>query len=128
MDWLFATTEKASSPARIAELVVVGLNALWERARPSLGDTTLAVLFDRALLRPRHARAVHALGLHVSRRSSVAIDDACEVSAELAEEAPAIVVSVLEILSRATAGALTPALHATLMAIDETPDSETRAA
>src|SRR2546430_2777689 len=70
--WFSAKTGDAPSPPGIAELLVEGLNALWERARPSLGDPTLAVLFNRAFLANRHERLVRGLALHVSRRSCIA--------------------------------------------------------
>src|SRR4051812_33519326 len=58
-------------PTEFATLLLAGLNAVWERARPSLGDSTLAVLFNRALSARCHEPLVAGIGLHVSRQSSV---------------------------------------------------------
>jgi hypothetical protein len=92
-----------------------------------LGDATVAVLFRRALGALAHVAIVRGLGLYVSAKGSIAIDDAYEMTPELVREVGPLLVTVLTNLSRATAGALTDALHAALL--DTTDDGNaTRAA
>jgi hypothetical protein len=97
------------------ELLLIGLRALWERAEPSLGEVTLTAIFQRAIhtAERRHEELVQ-LGLHVSERGVIDVAHPLPPRAELGGAVSCVLVEILRTLGSLTAGALTPALHASL--------------
>jgi hypothetical protein len=97
------------------ELLLIGLRALWERAEPSLGEVTLTAIVQRAIhTAERRHDELRQLGLHVSERGAIEVTDPLPPRAELGGAVSCVLVEVLRALGSLTAGALTPALHASL--------------
>ena len=99
----------------LTTLLLAGLRALWDRARPSLGEVTLAPIFRRAIqTAERRHRELEPLGLRVSDRGSIELTSASAPRVELHDAVACVLVEVLRAVSRLTADALTRPLHAAL--------------
>ncbi|GAC1536273.1 MAG: hypothetical protein NVS3B10_28920 [Polyangiales bacterium] len=121
--WLEARGAQQADNTRRTDLLLVGLHAIWERARPSLGDVTLAAIVQRAIhtAERRHADLAQ-LGLRVTDGGTIGVTNPPPPRADLAPGATYLLVELLHVLGDLTAGALTPALHAALAAAaDESP-------
>jgi len=113
--WLEARGARNADNTRITELLLAGLQAIWERARPSLGDVTLAAIVQRAIhsAERRHDELAQ-LGLRVTDGGSIGVTSAAAPRVDLDDAVADVLVEVLRVLGGLTAGALTPALHAAL--------------
>ena len=121
--WLEARGARQADTTRMTELLLAGLQAIWQRARPSLGEVTLAAIVQRAIhtAERRHAELAQ-LGLRVTESGSIGVTNALAPRVDLTDAVADLFVEVLRVLGGLTAGALTPALHAALAsAADESP-------
>jgi hypothetical protein len=121
--WLVTRGARNGDNTRMTALLVAGLHAIWQRARPSLGDVTLAAIVQRAVhtAERRHAELAE-LGLRVTDGGTIALTNASAPRVDLEAAVSCVLVEVLHVLGGLTAGALTPALHAALAAAaDESP-------
>jgi hypothetical protein len=120
--WLDARGGRDADNARMTKLLLVGLRAFWDRARPSLGEVTLAAIVQRAIhgAERRHPELAQ-LGLRVSERGVIEIATPSAPRANLRNGVVGALVEVLSVIASLTANALTPALHAALSSttIDE---------
>ena len=121
--WLEARGARLADNTRITELLLAGLKAIWQRARPSLGEVTLAAIVQRAIhTAERHHEELAELGLRVTESGSIGIANTLAPRVDLRDAVARVLVEVLRVLGGLTAGALTPALHAALAsAADESP-------
>lgn len=113
-EWLARRGAARASPRQNAELVVAGLRAVWERARPTLGEVTLAVVFHRAVATiEKAAPPLQLLRLRVTESAAVEIDvlDPDAISVEAVSSTSLVLIEVLKVLDRLTAGMLTAGLH-----------------
>jgi hypothetical protein len=121
--WLLTRHARAGDNARMTALLVAGLQAICERARPSLGDVTLTAIVQRAVhtAERRHVE-LGELGLRVVDGGAFVLTNTSAPRVDLASAVSCVLVEVLHVLGGLTAGALTPALHAALAgAADESP-------
>jgi hypothetical protein len=96
-------------------LLLVGLRALWERARPSLGEVTLAAIFQRAIhTAERRHHELEQLGLRVTDRGTIEVTSNSAPRVDLRDAVASVLVEVLRAVSHATADGLTAPLHAAL--------------
>jgi hypothetical protein len=114
--WLLSCRGRAPGEP-MGSVLLVALRALWSRARPTVGEVTLGAVFRRVLETAtlRHPE-LGPLGLRVAAASgpseiSIAVTSS---PADLTLAARFLLVEVLRVVARLTAGALTPALHAAL--------------
>lgn len=114
--WLAARFARgADEEGEQATLLLGGLRALWDRARPSLGEVTLATIFRRAIhTAERRHRELEQLGLRVSDRGAIELTSASAPRVDLHDAVACVIVEVLRTVSRVTADALTQPLHAAL--------------
>ena len=113
-EWLARRSAPRGNPRQNAELVVAGLRAVWERARTTLGEVTLAVVFHRAAATiEKAAPQLQHLRMRVSESAAVEIDvlDPDAISVESVSSASLVLIEVLKVLDRLTAGVLTAGLH-----------------
>jgi hypothetical protein len=102
---------------RKTALLLAGLRAIWERARPSLGDVTLAAIVQRAIhSAERRHEELAQLGLRVTDGGTIDATKSSAPRVELGAAITSVLVEVLHVLGELTGGALTPALHAALAA------------
>lgn len=96
-------------------LVDVGVGALWERARRTLGDVTLRAIVDRAL---HSAASEHpilaAVRLDTAGIRAGRLDSRARSVAEIEGAVRCLLVELLTALGHLTADILTPALHEAL--------------
>jgi hypothetical protein len=123
--WLTANggRDEDVESGHVVELLLTGLSALWGRAQPSLGEVTLAAIFQRAIhTAERRHEALAQLALYVSETGAIAITNPTLPRIPLADAAVCVLVEVLRVVGSVTADTLTPALHAALSstATDET--------
>jgi hypothetical protein len=121
--WLVTRGARAGDHTRMTALLVAGLHAIWQRARPSLGDVTLAAMVQRAVhtAERRHPELAE-LGLRVTDAGTIRLTNSSAPRVDLEAAIACVLVEVLHVLGGLTAGALTPALHAALAAAaDESP-------
>lgn len=105
----------AGGTDRTGTLLLVGLRAMWDRARPSLGDVTLGAIFRRAIETARRRYpALCALELHVTDHGSVEMSNQSAPRVDLTAGVSFLLVELLRVIARLSADALTPALHAAL--------------
>ncbi len=121
--WLEARGARQADTTRTTELLLAGVNAISHRARPSLGDITLAAMIQRAIhTAERRHRELEQLGLRVTDTGTITVASSLAPRADLAPAMSFLFIEILHVLGGLTAGALTPALHAALAsAADETP-------
>lgn len=120
--WLAARGTSDADDGRMTNLLLAGLRALWDRARPSLGEVTLTAILQRAIhTAERRHNELAQLGLRVNERGAITITNTAAPRVELRAAVSAALVEVLRALARVTAEGLTPALHAALSSttIDE---------
>ena len=118
--WLTARSARDSDNTRKTELLLAGLRAIWERARPSLGDVTLAAIVQRAIhTSERRHEELAQLGLRVTDGGTIDVTSSSAPRVELGAAITSVLVEVLHVLGGLTGGALTPALHAALAAAAE---------
>jgi hypothetical protein len=121
--WLEARGAHEADNTRRTDLLLAGLHAICERARPSLGDVTLAAIVQRAIhtAERRHADLAQ-LGLRVTDAGTIGITNPLAPRIDLEPAVTDVLVEILHVLGGLTAGALTPVLHAALAgAADESP-------
>jgi hypothetical protein len=112
--WLAARFAHDDEGDDLTTLLRVGLRALWDRARPSLGEVTLAAIFQRAIhTAERQHRELEQLGLRVTDRGAIELN-ASAPRTDLHDAVSCVLVEVLRALSRLTADGLTQGLHAAL--------------
>lgn len=87
-----------------------GINALWVRARGTLGDVTLGAIGERVLVHAQE-RFPFLSGALLDREGLRCSDVKAPSSQALDEAARYLLVELLTILGRLTAEILTPALH-----------------
>lgn len=121
--WLAAQRGSSSSGERLGLVLLVGLRALWDRARPVLGDVTLAAIFRRAVdtAQRRHPE-LNALGIRITDRGTVEMSNQSAPRVDLTGGVTFLLVEVLRVVARLSAGALTQPLHIALA--DATVDDE----
>lgn len=116
--WLAARGTREAEDNGIQTLLLAGLRALWDRARPSLGEVTLAAIFQRAIrTAERRHPELEQLGLRVNDRGSIELTTTSagpERGADLHRAIASVLVEVLRAISHLTADGLTQALHAAL--------------
>jgi hypothetical protein len=96
-------------------LLFAGLRALWDRARPAIGEVTLGALFRRSIeTATRRYPELAPLGLRVTDSGSLAMSNQSAPRVDLTAGMTFLLVEVLRVLARLSAGALTAALHAAL--------------
>jgi hypothetical protein len=113
--WLDGRAGRDADNSRITKLLLVGLRAVWDRARPSLGEVTLAAIVQRAVhsAERRHPELAE-LGLRICERGVIEIATPSAPRLALRDAAVGALVEVLRAIATLTANALTPALHAAL--------------
>ena len=112
--WLSARTTRGDE-SELTTLLLGGLRAVWDRARPSLGGVTLAAIFQRSIrTAERRHRELEQLGLRVSDRGLFELTSASAPRVVLRDAVACVIAEVLRAVSRLTADGLTPALHAAL--------------
>lgn len=115
--WLAGHVDPDDQTGQSAELLVVGLRAVWDRARPSLGEQALTAIFERVLQTARRRYPELArLELRVNDRPSLVMDSPYALALERPDAVAFILVEVLAVVGHLTAGTLTPGLHAALSA------------
>lgn len=122
--WLAAQRGSSSGAGeRLGLVLLVGLRALWDRARPVLGDVTLGAIFRRALdtAQRRHPE-LSALGVRITDRGTVEMSNQAAPRVDLSAGVAFLLVEVLRVVARLSAGALTQPLHVALS--DATVDDE----
>jgi hypothetical protein len=125
--WL--TRERNSAPGSdyLVASLSVGLRALWDRARPALGEVTLGAIFRRAVesARRRHPE-LSPLDVTVSDRGALEVAPPSLARGDLTAGARFLLVELLHVLARLSSNVLTPALHAALSkaSADQAPDLE----
>lgn len=121
--WLESRGARQADATRMTELLLAGLQAILERARPSLGDVTVAAIVQRAVhTAERRHRELAQLGLRVTDGATIGITSSLAPRVELRAAVAFVLTEVLQVLGGLTADALTPALHAALAAAaDESP-------
>lgn len=113
--WLRSRGRRDSDNTGAVKLLLVGLRALWDRAQPSLGEVTLAAIFQRAIhTAERRHEELAQLGLRVNERGAIDITSPTVPRVDLGDAVACVLVEILRVLDSLTAGALTPGLHATL--------------
>jgi hypothetical protein len=120
--WLAASASCDADHSAMRALLLAGLRAVWDRARPSLGDVTLSAIFKRAIhTAERRHPDLAQLGLHIDERGSIELTSASAPRIELHEPVVCVLVEVMRAIARLTADGLTQALHAALSSatIDE---------
>jgi hypothetical protein len=123
--WLDARGGSDADNARVTKLLLVGIRALWDRARPSLGEVTLAAIVQRAIhTSERRHPELAQLGLRVNERGLMEIATPTAPRADLRNGVVDALVEILRVIASLTANALTPALHA---ALSSTTTDEPRA-
>lgn len=115
--WLAKHDVRDSADERMPTLLLLGLQTIWERARPSLGAVMLTTIFERVITvaQSRHPELT-LVGLRVHERTSI---EMLTPAAFAREAGPAVLFTLtelLEVLGRLTAQALTPVLHRALLA------------
>jgi hypothetical protein len=121
--WLTSRDARNTDNAALSALLLAGLRAIWQRARPSLGDVTLTAIVQRAIhtCERRHAELAQ-IGLRVADAETIELTNPPPPRVDLAPAVTCVLVEVLHVLGELTAGALTPALHAALAsAAEESP-------
>jgi hypothetical protein len=113
--WLARHDGRSTPSERIDTVLLVGLRALWERARPVLGEVTLGAIFRRAIetAQRRHPE-LNALGIRIAERGSVEMSTPTAPRLDLTAGTTFLLVEVLRVISRLSAGALTRPLHVAL--------------
>ena len=116
--WLAARLARGNEDeGELTTLLRGGIRALWDRARPSLGEVTLAAIFQRAIrTAERRHRELEQLGLRVNDRGAIELTRTSAPRVALHDAVACVLVEVLRALSRLTADGLTQALHAALTA------------
>lgn len=100
---------------RLGAALLVGLRALWDRARPTIGEVTLGAIFRRAIdTAVRRHPELAPLGLRITDRDSIEMSSLSAPRVDLSGGAVFLLVEVLRVLARLSAGALTSALHVAL--------------
>jgi hypothetical protein len=113
--WLATRFVRGDDEGELTTLLLAGLRALWERARPSLGEVTLTAIFQRAIrTAERRHRDLEQLGLRVSDRGAIEITSTSPPRVDLHDAVACVLVEVLRAISRVTADGLTQPLHAAL--------------
>jgi len=113
--WLEARGARSADNTRMTELLLAGLHAIWERARPSLGDVTLAAIVQRAIhTAERRHEELAQLGLRATDGGTIGVTNPLAPRVDLNGAVTYVLVEILQVLGGLTAGALTPALHAAL--------------
>jgi hypothetical protein len=113
--WLEARGARDADNTRITKLLLIGLRAIWDRARPSLGEVTLAAIVQRAIhtAEQRHPELAQ-LGLRVSERGVIDVATPSAPRVDLHDAVTAALVELMSTISRLTADALSAALRAAL--------------
>ena len=124
--WLEARGARQADTTQLLELLLAGLHAIWQRARPSLGDVTLAAIIQRAIhTAERRHRALEQIGLRVTDSGTIGVTSSPAPRVDLAPAVSFVLTEILRVLGGLTADALTPALHAALASAadgaDESP-------
>lgn len=115
--WLEARGARSADNTRMTELLFAGLHAIWERARPSLGDVTLAAIVQRAIhTAERRHEELAQLGLRVAEGGAIGVTNPLAPRVDLVDAVRHVLVELIHVLGGLTAAALTPALHAALAA------------
>lgn len=115
--WLAARSSGADE-GDVTALLVIGLRALWDRARPSLGEVTLGAIFRRAIrTAERRHRELEQLGLRVTDRGWFDLTSTSAPRVDLRDAVTGVIAEVLRALSRLTADGLTQPLHAALASV-----------
>ncbi|MEA2749851.1 MAG: hypothetical protein QOI41_3994 [Myxococcales bacterium] len=118
--WLASRDARKGNNARMTELLLAGLRSIWQRARPSLGDVTLAAIVQRAIhTSERRHDELAQIGLRVTDGGVIELTNPSAPRVDLDAAVRCVLVEVLHVLGELTAGALTPALHAALAAAAE---------
>ena len=105
-----------ASPDLVVRRFEEGFARVWERACPTLGDTTLVAITDRVLhdMASKHP-ALADVQVAASGLRTETLDGLREVDPATLEAAlPEVLSQLLEVVGRLTAEILTPALHAAL--------------
>src|SRR3954468_16357622 len=115
--WLAKMAVRNAHDERMPLLLLVGLRAIWNRARPSLGGVMLTSIVERVITiaQLRHA-ALARLGLRVHERSSIEMLAPAAFIPEIGAAVPFTLAELLDALDRMTAQTLTPVLHRALLA------------
>lgn len=113
--WLAERVGSECASDRTAPALIVGVGAVWDRARPALGEVTLGAIFRRAIETGarRHA-ALAALGLRITDSGDLIMSNLPAPRAELREGVTFLLAELLRVLALLSGGALTLALHAAL--------------
>lgn len=113
--WLTSRDARDGNNTPMTGLLLAGLRAIWQRARPSLGDVTLAAIVQRAIhTSERRHPELAQLGLRVTDAGAIELTNPSTPRVDLHAAVTSVLVEVLHVLGELTAGALTPALHAAL--------------
>jgi hypothetical protein len=121
--WLTARDARNTDNTALTALLLGGLRAISQRARPSLGDVTLAAIIQRAIhTSERRHTELAQIGLRVADAGTIELTNPSAPRVDLGPAVTCVLVEVLHVLGELTAGALTPALHAALAsAAEESP-------
>jgi hypothetical protein len=124
--WLEDRAEEGrSTAAAVGGLLLDALRAMWSRTRTTLGDVTLAAIFERVLVTARESSPVIAkIKLRVTEDFAIDLDPGAvrEVGRdEMRAATRDLIVELLAVLGRLTGETMTPALHAALAAAGDDP-------
>ena len=116
-EWFAKHAVQNTYDARMATLLLVGLRAIWERSRPSLGAVMTTAIFERvfAVAQSQHAE-LSRVGLRVHDRTSIEMLAPAAFTPEIGVAVPFTLTKLLDVLDRLTAQTLTPVLHRALLA------------
>ena len=121
--WLTARDARNTDNTALTALLLAGLRAIWQRARPSLGDVTLTAIVQRAIhtSQRRHTELAQ-IGLRVGDAGTIELTNPSAPRVVLCPAVTCVLAEVLHVLGELTAGALTLPLHAALAsAAEESP-------
>lgn len=113
--WLDARLRDDASAIHTAELMLAAMEAIWARAKTSLGEVTLAAIYARVLETSRRDHPlVDRLRLEIQSHGSFAFDREVAHGAdpvEMRRTVEALLSELLHVLGRLTGQTIVPGVH-----------------
>lgn len=116
--WLDARAGHDAPASRVAELMLTAMEAIWSRAKTSLGEVTLAAIYGRVFETGRRDHPlVDRMRLEIEPHGTFDLDREVVREADPAEmraTVEALLTELLHVLGRLTGQTILPGVHETL--------------
>lgn len=115
--WLHEAVDAKATPSTRAAVLRLGIHAVWQRARRTIGDVTLSAILHRVVtMGCRRFPELARIDMEMREMPNPTWDELIEpsIAADVSSALELVLVELLTVLGRLTGNALTTVVHAEL--------------